>query len=760
MRLLLPHTLTLHATAQIPQDGPVSNPLPAAPLGCRPLLGEESRGAYVADVPFRLDIVEIGDQWVVTCMSSHGKAVGRIPAPFRPDVLQRTLSDIEKALIRSYSPVTTRRAVPVDQCVREFGETLSDAILTGDVRRLFDRCRQDARERQTPMRILLDTDGPQVSAIPWEFIIDPHAPDDYLALRVSLARAPHLVGAVASSRVALPLRVLGISARPVDLPVLDAQREREDISKAFGQRLTPGDVHIEWLAKDRWTDLAEAIRSYPWHVLHIMSHGGFDPETGSGYVQLSGDDGTARPISAVDLARLISENPSLRLVVLNACESAVSGAEGSFTSTAAKLVREGVPAVVAMQYEITDDAALVFASSFYGQIARGEPLDRAMTRARESVKMTNRSLEWATPVLFLSSEETQVFEVPNQDRPPPQPKPDPPSTPPTQKPPATPTLRRLEVLRPAGPCAHMAGGPQDLFAVAGNDGVVRVIGPSIGQILSECVHPQRSRPVQLAWSPWPRHLASLHEDGTIVVWDAQTEVPVRMVQVSAQRSDMRRIAARHIDSLRAAAQGADAITFSGNGKWLAVASGGSVHFFDANGNRARELRFEPERLAGAPRLASRPGMSRLMFAPGDQQILVAAGDGTVQGFDVHGQILMSLPHPQPVLGMAVADDRLATGSADGRVRTWSWDGQLMRRASHGAPVEHLAFTPDGSMLATAAGDGTLSLWDREGALAGRAAVSGQPTGIRCTHDTVLTANQAGALELWSLDVTERGGERP
>src|SRR5262249_14593199 len=325
--------------------------------------------------------------------------------------------DIEKSLIRSYSPVTTRRAVPVDQNVREFGETLSDAVLAGDVRRLFDRCRQDARERHSPLRILLDTDGPHVSVIPWEFIIDPHAPDDYLALRVPIVRSPHLIGPLSSSRVALPLRVLGISARPVDLPRLDTHREREDISKAFQQRLKPSEVHIEWLPEDRWSDLAETIRSYPWHVLHIMSHGGFDPETGSGYVQLSADDGTARPISAVDLARLISENPSLRLVVLNACESAVSGEDGIFTSTAAKLVREGVPAVVAMQYEITDDAALVFASSFYGQIARGEPVDRAMTRAREAVKMTNGSLEWATPVLFLSSEDTQIFEVPQRPTP-------------------------------------------------------------------------------------------------------------------------------------------------------------------------------------------------------------------------------------------------------------------------------------------------------------------------------------------------------
>jgi hypothetical protein len=129
----------------------------------------------VSGMPFRLDIVETGEQWVVTCTTPHGKAVSRIPAPFSPDALHRALADIEKALIRTYSPVTTRRAAPVDQIVREFGETLSDAVLAGDVRRLFDRCRQDARERQTPLRILLDTDGPSVSVIPWEFTVDPNA---------------------------------------------------------------------------------------------------------------------------------------------------------------------------------------------------------------------------------------------------------------------------------------------------------------------------------------------------------------------------------------------------------------------------------------------------------------------------------------------------------------------------------------------------------------------------------------------------------
>ena len=712
-------------------------------------------------MPFRLDVVETGEQWVVTCTTPHGKAVSRIRAPFSPAVLRRALGDIEKALIRTYSPVTTRRAAPADQAVREFGETLSDAVLTGDVRRLFDRCRQDARERQTSLRILLDTDGPNVSVIPWEFTVDPNARDEYLALRVPIIRSPHLIGPVSSSRVALPLRVLGVSATPADLPALDTQREREDISKAFWQRLTPGDVHIEWLHEDRWAELAQAIRSHPWHVLHIMSHGGFDPEAGGGYIQLSGENGTARPISAVDLARLISENPSLRLIVLNACESAFSNAEGVFTSTAEKLVREGVPAVVAMQYEITDTAALVFASSFYEEIAQGVPVDRAMTRAREAVKMTTDSLEWATPVLFLSSEETQIFEVPEQahamrrqehlrlsPEPPPKHKPD---------------LRRLRILRPAGPCGHMAVGPGDFLAVAGSDGVVRVISTSTGQILSECALPQRTRLIQLAWSPWPRHLASLHEDGTIVVWDAEAEVPARIIQAPARQldllrqSDLLRSAVRHIDSLRAMTPRIGGIAFSGNGKWLAAVGGGRVHFFDAQGNHARDLRLEPDRLSGSQWFVSRPEPSFVRFAPGDQHVLVTAEDGTVRQFDVHGRVLMTLRHPKPVLGIAVTHDRLATGGADGRIRTWSWDGHLVWQTGHGSPVEHLAFSPDGSALAAAANGGGLSLWDRGGALAGKAALGGRPVGIHCADDTVLTADQSGALELWSFDMAATKG---
>src|SRR5688572_3236734 len=104
------------------------------------------------------------------------------------------------------------------------------------------------------------------------------------------------------------------------------------------------------------------------------------------------------------LGRLLDGHQSLRVAVLNACVGARGSERDVFSSTAAILVQRGLPAVLAMQYEISDRAAIEFARSFYEAVADAYPVDAAVAEARKAISFAvENSLEWGTPVLYMRS---------------------------------------------------------------------------------------------------------------------------------------------------------------------------------------------------------------------------------------------------------------------------------------------------------------------------------------------------------------------
>src|SRR5262249_51619938 len=65
------------------------------------------------------------------------------------------------------------------------------------------------------------------------------------------------------------------------------------------------------------------------------------------------------------------------------------------------------------QFPITDASAKLFASAFYGALADGYPVDAALAEARQSMDGGRDSdVEWITPVLYLHSRNTQLFDLP------------------------------------------------------------------------------------------------------------------------------------------------------------------------------------------------------------------------------------------------------------------------------------------------------------------------------------------------------------
>ncbi|MEI2692203.1 MAG: CHAT domain-containing protein [Anaerolineae bacterium] len=154
------------------------------------------------------------------------------------------------------------------------------------------------------------------------------------------------------------------------------------------------------------------MQAGPWHVFHFVGHAAFDPRSAEGVLLLAGDDGQTAPVSASQLAGLLADHHTLRLAVLNACEGAKGSEQSRFSSLAAGLVRRGLPAVLAMQYAISDRAAIEFTSSFYGALAAGLPIDAATSEARKAIDLALAgSLEWGTPVLIMRTPDGALWNV-------------------------------------------------------------------------------------------------------------------------------------------------------------------------------------------------------------------------------------------------------------------------------------------------------------------------------------------------------------
>jgi hypothetical protein len=750
----------------------------------------------MADLEFRLDVIETGDSWTIVCDCPQGRRVAHVPVPFSADQLRNHLNDIEMSLVRSTAPLITRRAARPEHM---FGRELIKILLADDIRVLFALCREKAREQGDRMRVLMNPIGPNVCRIPWEFVTDPDAEDEYLALRVAMARSPHLMEPVSPLRITPPLRILGVLSRPQDLPQLEADLERKQITSALKQ-LSSDFIHMEWLDSDRWQLLRSRLQSEPWHILHFIGHGGFDDDLQSGYLELTDEEGDALRVQASDIASFIRGNPQLKLVVLNACESAATGDDGVFSSTAAKLMRAGVPAVVAMQYEITDPAALAFSYSFYEAIARGMPVDRAVTHAREEVKITTGSLEWATPVLFLGSSETQIFELPA-----PRPQVELPTAP-------TPAPAPTAAARPAEEPVTAARADREnpdwtghvrsrltqiLDKVAEKPPQVRGRGatgepaPAASTSRRDANPPALSIPrrtadigLSLRWaSPaygsctharlGPEGLVALAcPDGLRVISLTRrreaarcslprADPPVKVVWSPWPRNvasldgrgaiviwDLGSEAPLHV--LRPQGRGiAVQVAFSHNGKWLAVACNDlTVHVFNSGGAEVRMFQVASLAIDNQNWPPPLRVPTTLAFTPDDRQLIVGADDGTLRQYDVHGRLVRTWRHTHSVAGFAATGTMIVTSCGDGRVRTWTWDGTVIRRMDARA-TEHVGMSPDGQTIAVIA-DTTCTAWNRAGGLLGSATVAAKGTGLGFSPvDGLITVAATGVIESWA-----------
>ena len=362
--------------------------------------------------PIKLTIDRKGDGYQVQLDSQSGTGVHTFDLPFTEQELE--------LFILKVGP--TRRSVrrinsPQRKLVEEFGQKLFDAVFGGSVYGRYNSALDLAQRRGEGLRIAIETqDAPELNNLPWEFLYEQEI-DRFLSLSkstpiVRLLNIPQQVLPLATSR---PLRVLGMVSNPRGVVELDVEREKQQLEEALARRIDRGDLQVDWLPAATLTDLRHALRRNTYHIFHFTGHGIYDDKEEEGALLLEDRKGDPRQVSASVLGALLRDHTTLRLAVLNACEGARTSINDPFGGVAPALVRTGLPAVVAMQFEVTDNAAITFAREFYGGIAAGMPVYSALTEARLAILSTENDMEWGTPVLFSRVHDGIIFHLPEPE---------------------------------------------------------------------------------------------------------------------------------------------------------------------------------------------------------------------------------------------------------------------------------------------------------------------------------------------------------
>jgi hypothetical protein len=325
------------------------------------------------------------------------------------DDLAGRRSGLEDSVLASGARARRRVAV-AEQPLRQVGQELFAALFGGQVGSVYRASLAVARERDSRLRVVLRLMAPELSVLPWEALYDPES-EIYLCRKEPLVRHIPALYTPDPIPVELPLRILGLIASPRGLPTLDVEAEQEQLQRALAVPIASGKLQLEWLAQASWDGVHERLLTERWHVLHFIGHGDYDPDIDEGRLALLGENGRAEWVGASALADLLGEaEPTPRLVLLNSCTSGQGGKNDLFSGTAATLVRSGIAAVAAMQFSVTDRAAIAFSKGFYTALAAGRAVDDAVRSGRIAILgACDGTLEWVTPVLYLRGNANQLF---------------------------------------------------------------------------------------------------------------------------------------------------------------------------------------------------------------------------------------------------------------------------------------------------------------------------------------------------------------
>lgn len=295
-----------------------------------------------------------------------------------------------------------------------YGQDLTRSLFKDErVHQAFAETRTAAQsgDQALRLRLLIGPSAPELHDLHWEKLRDPDQ-DASLVMNEQILFSRYLSSfdwRPVCLRPQTELKALVLIASPGDiaefqpggcvLAPLDVKQELAQAKAGLGtipvtELASGGQATLE--------NLCAHLRN-GCDILYLVCHGALIE--GEPWLWLENDTGLAARVSGRELVERLRNLPQRpRLVVLASCQSAgngaggTRGAGGALAGLGPRLAEAGIPAVLAMQGEITVETVSRFMPVFFKELQRDGQIDRAMAVARSAARTRS---DWWMPVLFM-----------------------------------------------------------------------------------------------------------------------------------------------------------------------------------------------------------------------------------------------------------------------------------------------------------------------------------------------------------------------
>jgi len=693
------------------------------------------------------------ENYTVEASGPKGIRVEPQPAP----QLKALLSDQQitgtlKALSSKTAPATT-------DAIQKLGKALYDSLFADRELLIAFSKAQGSANSDSNVRLRLQIEPIELATLPWETL---HDGKDWLSTQstIPLVRKldlPETSKPLQKLQIRGALRILFVGASPEGLDSLEVEKTADNLETLLAESIKKKQIVFDKLLNATLEDLRqELLKDY--HILYFAGHGSYKEiflDDGQGDVikkegkVIGREKGDKVPVSAETLAQAL-KGKQTRLVFLAACETSKAPEGGRLLRGFAQDLaeRSNLPAIVAMQYFISDMQANPLTTQFFAALAAGRPVDVAMAEARAVlIKKRQVSRDVFSPVLYLQAEDGALFPKAKnwpaislgvalliavivgggfarsaQEK-----------TINTLAQTSEASLlshRQLEALISAVQSGKQSQNPILFLDTAARQTASAALQEAVYNVQERNrLEGHSSEVTSVVFSPDGKTLASGSDDKTVKLWDVTTGTEIRTLKgynssvnsvvfspngkTLASGSDDNSVklwdvtTGTEINTLTGHSDGVTSVVFSPDGKTLASGSDDkSVKLWDVTtSTEIRTLEGHSSRV------------DSVVFSPDGKTLASGSGDNSVKLWDVTtGKVIHTLNgHDNVVWSVVFSPDgkTLASGSDDKTVKLWdvTTEKQIATLYGHSSRVDSVVFSPDGKTLASSSGDNSVKLWD-------------------------------------------------